>query len=55
MRDGPLKRFLLSGLFSAQEVARALGQAAGPAFTARQLTTRPIGAIGARVVSIPGS
>lgn len=31
MRDGALKRFLLSGLFSAQEVARAFRQAVGPA------------------------
>ncbi|MGE0394928.1 MAG: methionine biosynthesis protein MetW [Vicinamibacterales bacterium] len=31
MRDGPLKRVLLSGLFSAQEVTRAVRQATGPA------------------------
>jgi methionine biosynthesis protein MetW len=31
MREGPAKRFLLSALFSAQEVARAVRQAAGPA------------------------
>lgn len=31
MRDGPLKRFLLSGLFSAQELNRAVRHAVGPA------------------------
>ncbi|MEQ1730253.1 MAG: methionine biosynthesis protein MetW, partial [Vicinamibacterales bacterium] len=31
MREGPLKRFLLAGLFSAREVAGAIRQATGPA------------------------